>query len=145
MAASYASRSKPPGAANQAAGVDLVKPAKTSRRLKTPKTPVTKTAAKPRGVRRVAQGDTAPRMQPGALAAFTAREAAKAAEGAHLANVQSILDSKQSGQDKAKALRALLEGASSDDLAAIRRRLRGTDQAGAKTVLGNPDAELSED
>ncbi|OGA02473.1 MAG: polyphosphate kinase 2 [Betaproteobacteria bacterium RIFCSPLOWO2_02_FULL_62_17] len=113
--------------------------------MKTPNTPVTKTAAKPRGVRRVAQGDTAPRLQPEALEAFTAREAAKAAEGAHLAGVQSILDSKQSGQDKAKALRALLEGASSDDLTAIKHRLLGADKARAIVALGNPDEELSDD
>jgi polyphosphate kinase 2 len=96
-------------------------------------------------VRRVAQGDTAPRMQPEALAAYTAREAGKAAEGARLANVQSILDSKQSAGDKAKALRALLEGASSDDLAAIKRRLLGAGKAGAKIALGNPDDELADD
>jgi len=145
LAASYASRSKSPSAAIQAAGVDPVKPAKTAKGLKTPNTPVTKTAAKPRGVRRVAQGDTAPRLQPEALEAFTAREAAKAAEGAHLAGVQSILDSKQSGQDKAKALRALLEGASSDDLTAIKHRLLGADKARAIVALGNPDEELSDD
>ena len=132
-------------AAGRTAVVSVIQRRKTAKGPRAPVAPATRPAAKPRGVRRVAQGDTAPRMQPEALAAYTAREAGKAAEGARLANVQSILDSKQSAGDKAKALRALLEGASSDDLAAIKRRLLGAGKAGAKIALGNPDDELADD
>ncbi len=94
--------------------------------------------------RRVALGDTAPRLQPAALEHYAAREAEKAAEGAQLAAVQSVLDSKQHGRDKAKALRALLDGASSDDLKAIRRRLLGADLEGARIAKENPDEELAD-
>ena len=89
----------------------------------------TPAARRPRKLARpVAAGDTAPRLRPAALESFAAREAEKAAEGAQLAAVQSVLDSAQSGRDKAKALRALLDGASSDDLKAIRKRLLGNDR-----------------
>ena len=100
---------------------------------------------RPRGIARpVALGDTAPRLQPAALENFAAREAEKAAEGAQLAAVQTVLDSAQSGRDKAKALRALLDGASSDDLKAIRKRLLGNDRDGQKIAGQNPDDELAD-
>ena len=105
----------------------------------------TPAARRPRKLARpVAAGDTAPRLRPAALESFAAREAEKAAEGAQLAAVQSVLDSAQSGRDKAKALRALLEGASSDDLKAIRKRLLGNDRDGQKIAEQNPDDELAE-
>ena len=105
----------------------------------------TPAARRPRKLARpVAAGDTAPRLRPAALESFAAREAEKAAEGAQLAAVQSVLDSAQSGRDKAKALRALLDGASSDDLKAIRKRLLGNDREGQKIAEQNPDDELAD-
>jgi len=83
-------------------------------------------------------------LRPAALESFAAREAEKAAEGAQLAAVQSVLDSAQSGRDKAKASRALLDGASSDDLKAIRKRLLGNDREGQKIAEQNPDDELAD-
>jgi polyphosphate kinase 2 len=113
----------------------------SARSSPTPPAAATKTV---RGVRRVAKGDTAPSMQPDALEKYAAREAEKATEGAQLAAVQSVLGTRQSGRDKAKALRALLEGASSDDLLAIRHRLLGADKVGARLAELNPDEELAD-
>ena len=109
------------------------------------KTPTASKPATPRvRARPAARGDTAPRMQPDALEAYAVREAGKAAEGAQIAAVQSVIDDKQSGREKAKALRALLEGASSDDLKAIQHRLLGADRVGASIAKLNPDEELAE-
>jgi polyphosphate kinase 2 len=83
-------------------------------------------------------------MQQDALEAYAIREAGKAAEGAQLAAVQSVIEGKQSGPEKARALRALLEGASSDDLRAIQHRLLGADRTGASIAKLNPDEELAE-
>lgn len=94
--------------------------------------------------RRAVQGDTAPDFAPDALAKFTAREAAKGAELTEMSVLKSVLDSTQKGADKAKALRALLEGASSDDLAAIQKRLLGAERDGGKFAKLNPDEELAE-
>jgi len=114
---------------------------RTPKRAVARATPRTSTPPKPRA-RRVAQGDTSPSLKPKALAAFAAREAEKAAEGAQLAAVQTVLESAKTGRDKAKALRALLDGASSDDLKAIKRRLLGEHKGDAK--VENPDEELAD-
>ena len=97
-----------------------------------------------RVARRAEQGDTAPDLAPEALAKFTAREAAKGAELTEMSALKSVLDSEQKGAEKAKALRALLEGASSDDLAAIQKRLMGSERDGGKFAKLNPDEELAE-
>ncbi|HPG62989.1 MAG TPA: polyphosphate kinase 2 [Casimicrobium sp.] len=94
--------------------------------------------------RRAVQGDTAPNFAPDALAKFTAREAAKGAELTEMSALQSVLDSRQKGAEKAKALRALLEGASNDDLAAIQKRLLGAERDGGKLAKLDPDQELAE-
>ncbi len=94
--------------------------------------------------RRAVQGDTAPNFAPDALAKFTAREAAKGAELTEMSALQSVLDSRQKGAEKAKALRALLEGASNDDLAAIQKRLLGAERDGGKVAKLDPDQELAE-
>jgi polyphosphate kinase len=94
--------------------------------------------------RPVSQGDTAPNMRRDALEKFTAREAAKGAESMELSALQSVLDGKQSGADKARAIRALLDGASNDDLAAIQRRLLGAERDGGKLAKLDPDEALAE-
>ena len=105
----------------------------------------TKASAAVRPVtRRAVQGDTAPDFAPDALAKFTAREAAKGAELTEMSALQSVLDSRQKGAEKAKALRALLEGASNDDLAAIQKRLLGAERDGGKVAKLDPDQELAE-
>jgi len=117
---------------------------RTPRKVAAAKTPALPVTHRRPLARRVGLGDTAPRLQPAALESFAAREAEKAAEGAQLAAVQSVLDSVQNGRDKAKALRALLEGASSDDLKAIRKRLLGNDRDSQKIAEQNPDDELAD-
>ncbi|NOU27833.1 MAG: polyphosphate kinase 2 [Polyangiaceae bacterium] len=113
----------------------------------TPASPTTNGAhvppknAKPRRVRKAERGDVAPTRDPKALERYTVRGEAKAAESVAVATVQTVITSRQTGREKAKALRALLEGASSDDLAAIRYRLMGPDP---KLSSGNPDEELAE-
>ena len=97
-----------------------------------------------RVTRRTVQGDIAPDFAPNALAKFTAREAAKGAELTEMSALQSVLDSRQKGAEKAKALRALLEGASNDDLAAIQKRLLGAERDGGKLAKLDPDQELAE-
>lgn len=99
------------------------------------------TSPSKRPVRAATRGDTAPDLAPQALAQHTAREAADGAQWAELSALQSILNSKQKGTEKAKALRALLEGASNDDLLAIQRRLLGEQR---KTDKLNPDEELAD-
>ncbi|MBP6531100.1 MAG: polyphosphate kinase 2 [Burkholderiales bacterium] len=94
--------------------------------------------------RRAVEGDTAPNFAPDALAKFTAREAAKGAELTEMSALQSVLDGRQKGAEKAKALRALLEGASNDDLAAIQKRLLGAERDGGKLAKLDPDQELAE-
>ncbi len=127
------------------APVATVAPDKRKRTKDAAPSPATRArATSTRGVRRVAQGDTAPHMRPDTLETYAAREAAKAAEGAQLAAVQSVLDGKQTGRDKAKALLALLEGASSDDLTAIQHRLLGADREGVRLAKLNPDEELAD-
>ncbi|MBV8620393.1 MAG: polyphosphate kinase 2 [Curvibacter sp.] len=101
----------------------------------------------PRKGRAVRSGDTVPSVKPEALAHHVAREAADAAQGQQLAVVLSLLDgrSKQPGDKRAKALRALLEGASSDDLQVLREALLSKPEASAGAGGLHPDEELSRD
>jgi polyphosphate kinase len=99
---------------------------------------------KPSQSRSAALGDTAPDFAPDALAKYTAREATKAAELAEMAALQSIIDSGQSGAEKAKATRALLGGLSKDDIAAIRSQLARAKRDGKKLAEQNPDEELAD-
>ncbi len=94
--------------------------------------------------RHAVRGDTAPNLAPGALEAFTAEAATEAAEISQLSALQSVLGSAQTGADKAKALRALLEGASSDDLAAIEKQLLHARRGGGKHATLNPDETLAD-
>ncbi len=145
MAAKSANRPKPQRRTKPKSEAAVPKRTKNAKAPPLPLTPVTVAPVRSRRARRVAQGDIAPSLKPEALVNYTAREAKKAADGAHLASVQSILDSKLSGSDKARALRTLLDGASSDDLAAIRHSLLGPDKTDATAPSYNPDEELSDD
>jgi len=139
MASSRSKRSNPATANSKAKAKAPATPKARSRANSS----TAKTAGS-RPPRRVAKGDTAPNMKRDALERFTAREAAKGAESTELSALQSVLDGKQSGADKAKALRALLDGASSDDLAAIQRRLLNAKRDGGRLAKLNPDEVLSE-
>ena len=76
------------------------------------------TGAKPRSARTRAanKGDTAPELDPVALAHFVQEEATQAAQGAHLAALQDIVARPGlSIEERSSALQTLLEGASPDD------------------------------
>jgi polyphosphate kinase 2 len=92
------------------------------------------------------RGDTVPSLAPRALARHVATQAAQSAQGKQLGVVLSLLDpdSKEPGNRRAKALRAVLEGASKDDLEVLREALRSQDPQ-ALTSVDHPDEELSND
>lgn len=93
-------------------------PAPVRRRRAAPTTPQ---AERPRNARR---GDTAPALKQAAVARHVQREAVQAAQGSQLAAVQDLLaQGDLSAQQRAAALRALIEGASRDDREALRQAL----------------------
>ena len=105
--------------------------------------PAARAAATPaRGPRLVKAGDTPPVLDPKAIAGYVAAESSKAAEEVQLAAMQNVLRSKSSPKAKAEALRALLDGASDDDVAAIRNKLFG-DGKPARVPRIDPDEELA--
>ena len=92
------------------------------------------------------QGDTVLGQRQGrSKSSLVARAARDAAQGRLGAAVDAVLtDPRMRAQDRASALRAMLEGASSDDVKALRRLLAGSDKATSKAE-GNPDEELAKD
>jgi len=110
-------------------------------------------AAKPKAIatapgksRRAVAGDIAPTTSKRGIELFTVAEAVEAAETAKLTAVRDILSRKGNGNGAAHArtLRAILEGASPDDAAAIRRMLEAEAKALHEPKL-NPDQELAPD
>ena len=100
--------------------------------------------AQPRTVR---QGDTLPTLSPKALPRHAQAEAMQAAQGRRLAVVQALLERDAvPSQQRAAALRALIEGASEDDRQMLRQVLLGSEE-GSETPLfkGHPDDELADD
>jgi len=102
--------------------------------------------AQPRA-RAVQQGDTLPTLSPKAVPRHVQAEAAQAAQGRRLAVVQALLEREAlPAQQRAAALRALIEGASEDDRQMLRQVLLDNEE-GHETPLfkGHPDDELSDD
>ncbi len=114
-------------------------PAPVRRRRAAPTTPQ---AERPRNARR---GDTAPTLKQAAVARHVQREAVQAAQGSQLAAVQDLLaQGDLSAQQRAAALRALIEGASLDDREALRKALLAGPSPKHGTVSkGHPDDELA--
>ena len=104
--------------------------------------PTTAQAERPRNARR---GDTAPTLKQAAVARHVQREAVQAAQGSQLAAVQDLLaQGDLSAQQRAAALRALIEGASRDDREALRQALLAGPSPEHGTVSkGHPDDELA--
>ena len=103
-----------------------------------------KTAASS-GVRRVSSGDTPPSLERSDIESFVARKKVHAAQDTLESAAQELIDPKAPGTpaERAKALRALIEGASPDDQRALRKALeRHASLPSGKT---NPDEELSDD
>ena len=97
-------------------------------------------------VRRVKRGDRSPSMQSGKLAKFVVDEATKAARGQQLAAALAVIDPARATKpaQRAKALRELIQGASTDDVQALRAALLVPTGALAGDA-GNPDEELAPD
>jgi len=100
--------------------------------------------------RPAAAGDVAPANTQSAIEAYVVGQATAAAMGAKRTAVRDILShpGKRNGKDDlmaaGKTLRAILEGASPDDAAAIRQMLETDSDLVAKPAPG-PDEELSDD
>jgi len=75
---------------------------------------------------------------------FVAGQATQAAQKRRVAAVMSVLDQPGSDKERAKALRALIEGADSEDQKALLKALSKLD-GGKKESKPNPDEELSKD
>ncbi|MDD0840482.1 polyphosphate kinase 2 [Curvibacter sp. HBC61] len=107
-----------------------------------PARPIRRPVARSRAARR---GDVAPSVKPQALARHVAHEATDAAQAQQLSVVMSLLDAHNPtpAAERSQTLRALLEGASQDDLQVLQEALHGLDQAPA--VRGNPDEALAAD
>ena len=117
-------------------------------RKSTGKTAPATTAQSPAPSRRraVKRGDTAPTLKPVAVARFTAREAAQAAQGKQIAQLEQLLgQTSLSASERSRALRATLEGASADDLDVLRQALLGPDSTDANSTKCHPDDELASD
>ena len=124
-------------------GVEPATPARRRRASAAVKTPV-------RAGRTVARGDVSPSLQPATLARHVAQQAVQAADGQQTSAVLSLLgsdDATQTTQERIDSLRALLAGASQDDLDALREALRQHmdrgDEESDDSV--NPDEELARD
>ncbi len=116
-------------------------PASDAKPRKAPVRRTTETAP-----RRSVRGDVAPSTAPRALEQFVAKEATHAAQSEAIAAALELVPSPSNAgiADRAKALRALLEGASPDDALALRAALTG--RAKAKPAKGiDPDEVLSAD
>ena len=101
-------------------GVEPATPARRRRASAAVKTPA-------RTGRTVARGDVSPSLQPATLARHVAQQAVQAADGQQTSAVLSLLgsdDATQTTQERIDSLRALLAGASQDDLDALREALR---------------------
>ena len=124
-------------------GVEPATPTRRRRASAAVKTPV-------RAGRTVARGDVSPSLQPATLARHVAQQAVQAADGQQTSAVLSLLgsdDATQTTQERIDSLRALLAGASQDDLDALREALRQHmdrgDEESDDSV--NPDEELARD
>ena len=96
--------------------------------------------------RRAREGDTAPDLSADGIERFEIEQAIAAAEDSKLVALTDILKT-EAGRDTehaARALEAILAGASPDDIHVLRRALLRAD-AGTATGVTNPDDELAAD
>jgi polyphosphate kinase 2 len=96
--------------------------------------------------RRSREGDTAPDLSADGIERFEIEQAISAAEDSKLVAVTDILHTEASRDPTraARALDAILAGASPDDIHVLRRALMRAD-TGTATSLSNPDDELAPD
>jgi polyphosphate kinase 2 len=114
--------------------------------IKTAKPVAAKKSARP-AARKAVQGDIAPSTKGRTLGKFVAQEAVEAAQGKAVAAALDLVRPGATGTpgQRAKGLRAMLEGASPDDARVLREALTGRlkGDSGHKGV--NPDDVLSDD
>ena len=96
-------------------------------------------------VRPVREGDTPPVLTAEAIETFVVERAQVSARDKQLAAVSRLLDDDNAGTpvERARGLRAILDGASPDDRKALRKALTHRHASEAEKV--NPDEELSDD
>jgi polyphosphate kinase 2 len=115
--------------------------------------PLPKPASTPRknkstAPRAAAQGDIAPTTRVRAIGKFVASEATDAAQGKAVAAALELVrpGAKGTPAERAKGLRAMLEGASADDARVLREALNGRLKgANSKKGVLHPDDELAHD
>ena len=97
--------------------------------------------------RLVASGDTSPGLTPENIESFEVSQSIKAAENAKVTAVKDILQSaaKHDMQTVADQLSAIVEGASADDLAVLRKALFQNELAATFRTGVRADDQLSED
>ena len=104
--------------------------------------------AKPATPRTAARGDIAPTTRARAIGKFVAKEAVDAAQGKAVAAALELVrpDAQGTAAERAKGLRAMLEGASADDASVLREALNGR-LKGVNSRRGvlHPDDELAQD
>ena len=105
--------------------------------------------AAPRGLaaRRAAAGDIAPSHEAAGIERFTVGEAVAAAQLAQAAAIDDIVEraSRDNVEGLARAVEAVLAGASPDDARRLRERLGGAGAIRATDEGINPDEELADD
>ncbi|MEY3981354.1 MAG: polyphosphate kinase 2, partial [Pseudomonadota bacterium] len=107
------------------------------------------TARKQR-TRRVAQGDRPPTLTAAGLARYIPERSTRSARAKQQQAVSSILSAKDDlgAEKRIKELRALIQGASPDDVAAIRDVFLSIPEIADRNARGaviNPDEELAKD
>ncbi len=98
-------------------------------------------------VRPASRGDTAPSTRPRALEAFVAAQATEAAQDKAVAAALELVSPDAPGTpgERARQLRAMLDGASPDDQKVLREALLGRTGGSAADDEKNPDEELAAD
>jgi len=113
---------------------------------KTPK-PTAARKTRPTAARAAAKGDIAPSSRARAVGKFVVAEAVDSAQGKAIAAALDLVRPGASGtpEERAKGLRAMLEGASADDARVLREALTGRLKGASGKKGLNPDDELAAD
>jgi polyphosphate kinase 2 len=117
---------------------------------KTPAKPTSSIVRSPRRAdapRAARSGDIAPAHTPRTIEAYAVGEAVDAAQTSKVIALRDILEGAATGNadELARALRAIMAGASPDDAIALRNALIESPEAAFAHLPGNPDEELDPD
>ncbi len=107
-------------------------------------------AAQKERIRRVGQGDRPPTLTPTGLARYLPERSTRSARAKQQEAIASIIATGEDGgaEQRIRDLRALLQGASPDDVAAIRDMFLSIPEIADRNARGavvNPDEELAKD